>query len=433
MRLASPAALTAALVVLVPAGAHGQFTQYTQPGGSSVGDAGVSQGQLDQAIDQAHWQLGPVRMQPWIGLRNLAWNANPTGASEAENPEGDISATAGAGLQAYLPTGPAVVWSAHALPEYVWFADDETRRRLNGRYGAGVFGFFNRLTLQGTVTRTEALEILSAEAPEQANARRDAVAVGGEVELGFSTSVFAGASTARVENQLNPEERETGPPLHLLDRDEERLRAGVRYHPRERWSFAVGMEWTETDLASEERDLSSSGEAPTVEVTYRGSKFSLSTQAAFYTLEPEGDSVFPETETTTYGAELAVEGNRLSPVLYGRRALSLAISEGYSHFETEVVGLRTGVRVGYRTRLEVFAETGQSDFTVLEPEVPGREDDVFSFGGRFGLRLGPSLNLEVGGYRTEFDSNLPGEDRTVTVFSTGLNLSFGIEEGIGWP
>jgi hypothetical protein len=433
MRLASPAAFMAALIVLVPTGAQGQFSQYTQPGTSSVGDAGVSQEQLDQAIDQAPWQLGPIRVQPWIGLRDLAWNANPTGASEAEDPEGDLSATAGAGLRAYLPTGPAVVWSAHALPAYVWFADDDSRRRLNGRYGAGLFGFFNRLTLQATATRTEALQILSVEAPEQANGRRDEVAVAGEVELGFSTSVFAGASTARTENLLNEEERETGPPLDLLNRDEERLRAGVRYRPRERWSFAVGMAWTETDILSEERDLSSTGEAPTVEVIYTGPKFFLSTQAAFHSLEPEGDSAFPETEATTYAAELGVEGNRMTPSLYGRRTLSLAISEGYSHLETEVVGLRTDLRLGHRTAVGLFAETGWSDFTAIDPAVPPREDDLLSFGGELGFDLGRSFNVRVGGYRTEFNSNLPGEDRTVTVFSTGLNLALGIEEGIGWP
>lgn len=433
MRLASPAALTAALVMLAPAGARGQFAQYTQPGSATGGGGAVSQEQLDKALEEALWQLGPIRLAPWIGLRDLAWNANPAGAAEEADPEGDLSATAGAGLRAYLPTGPSVVWSAHALPEYVWFADDDARRRVNGRYGAGVFAFFNRLTLQATATRVEALEILSAEVPEQANARQDTVAVAGEVELGFSTSVFAGASSRRVENLLNQEERESGPPLDRLDRDEETLRAGLRYRPRERWSFAAGMEWTETDLPSGARNLSSSGEAPIVEVAYTGPKYFLTTQAAFRTLEPEGDSAFPETETTTYSAQLGLEGNRLSPVLYGRRTLSLAVSEGYSHFETQVVGLSAGLRLGHRTDLGAFWETGASDFTAIDPAVPAREDDLVSFGADLGLQVGRALQIHLGGYRTEFDSNLPGEDRTVTVFSTGVSLGLFGGDGIGWP
>lgn len=433
MRLASPAALTAALVMLAPAGARGQFAQYTQPGSSSVGGEAVSREQLDQALADALWQLGPVRLAPWIGVRDLAWHSNPAGATEEAETDGDLSATAGAGLRAYLPTGPSVVWSAHTLPEYAWFADDDARRRVNGRYGAGVFAFFNRLTLEATATRIEALEILSAEAPEQANGRQDSVAVAGEVELGFSTSVFAGASSRKVENLLNREERETGPPLDLLDRREETLRAGLRYRPRERWSFAAGMEWTETELPSGGRNLSSTGEAPIVEVAYTGPKFFLSTQAAFRTLEPEGDSAFPETETTTYSAQLGLEGNRLSPVLYGRRTLALAVSEGYSHFETQVVGLSARLRLGHRTELAAFGETGASDFTVLDPTVPAREDDLVSFGADLGVQVGRAFLLRLGGYRTEFDSNLPGEDRTVTVFSTGVSLGLFGEDGIGWP
>lgn len=433
MRLASTAALAAALTLLAPAGARGQFAQYTQPGTVSAGEAGTSREGLDRALEEALWRWGPVRVDPWIGLRDLAWRSNPTAATEDQGPEGDLSATAGAGLRAYLPTGPSVVWSAHALPEYAWFADDESRRRLNGRYGAGVFTFFNRLTFQATATRTEALEILSVEVPEEATSRRDALALAGEVHLGFSTSVFAGASTATIENLLNEEERETGPAFQRLDRDEDRLRAGLRYRPRERWSFGAGMEWTETRLPGDGRDLSNTGEAPVVEVTYTGPKFSLSTQAAFRTLEPEGDSDFPETETTTYGAELGIDGNRLSPVLYARRTLSLAISEGYSHFETEVVGLSTDLRLGHRTGLRAFGETGRSDFTALDPGVPPREDDHLSYGIELGLRFGRGLNLTVGGHRSEFDSNLPGEDRTLTVITTGIDLSLLGAEEIGWP
>lgn len=433
MRLASTAALAAALTLLVPAGARGQFAQYTQPGTTSGGGGPTSQEGLDRALEEALWRFGPVRVDPWIGLRNLSWNSNPTATTEDQGPEGDLSATAGAGLRAYLPTGPSVVWSAHALPEYAWFADDSSRRRLNGRYGAGVFAFFNRLTLEATATRSEALEILSVEVPEQASSRRDALAVAGEVELGFSTSVFARASTARIENLLNREERESGPPFQRLDRDEERLRAGLRYRPRERWSFGAGVEWTETRLPGDGRDLSTRGEAPVLEVTYTGPKFSLSTDAAFHTLEPEGDSEFPETETATYRAELAVDGNRLSPALYARRTLSLAVSEGFSHFETEVVGLSTPVRLGHRTGFRVFVEAGRSDFTALDPGVPPREDDLIAYGIEIQRELGRGLNVRVGGHRSEFDSNLPGEDRTLTVITTGIDWSLLGGEGIGWP
>lgn len=432
MRLARTTALAAALAAVAPTWAEGQFSQYTQPGTSSPAGAATTKEGMDDALDQARWQAGPLRIAPWIGLRNLSWNDNPAAAPEGQEAEGDLSATAGAGLTAYLPTGPDVYWTAHALPEYVWYADQTDRRRLNGRYGAAVFGFFNRLTLEATARRVEALGVISSEAPEQANSREDRLGVGTEVELGFSTSVFARVETGRVRNLLNQEERESGPPLQLLDRDEDRLRAGLRYRPRARWSLAAGMEWTETRVLSEERDLSSSGEAPLVQVTYRGPKFHASAEAVFRTLKPEGDSIFPETDATTFGLQLGVDGNRLSPTLYARRSLSLAISQGFSHFETEVAGLSAAFDLGHRTGLRAFVEGGRSDFTALSPEVPAREDDLTAFGGEVSFDAGRFLKLHLGGYRSDFDSNLPGQDRTLTVLTTGVSLGLTGEDLPGW-
>src|SRR5690606_978111 len=124
--------------------------------------------------------------------------------------DGDVTASAGAGLRSYLPVGSDVVVSAHALPEYSWWADREELRRLNGRYGAGAFGFFNRLTLQATAQRNEQLAIRSYEVPEQGNTRQDEIALAAEVGLGFSTSIFTEVGTRRVRYQLEEEERVSG-------------------------------------------------------------------------------------------------------------------------------------------------------------------------------------------------------------------------------
>jgi hypothetical protein len=431
----STAALAAAIQLILPVVALGQFTEYTQPGTASTGREVVERETLDEAIEEARWQLGPVRVEPWAGIRDVSWNDNPGGGTEGSEGDGDVSAAAGAGIRSYLPVGPDVVVSAHALPEYSWWGDQEDRRRVNGRYGAGVFGFFNRLTLQATARRTEQLAILSYEVPEQGNTRTDDFAFATEVELGFSTSVFTEVGRTRIRNLLEEEERtDGGAPFQLLDRDEDRLRAGVRYRPRERWSFAVGMEWTEADFTNAERDLSSSGEAPLVEVLYQGPRFFASARAEHRSLEPLTESSsFPESETTTYGLQLGLEGNRISPVAYARRSLGLAITPGYSFLTTDVVGLATTVSIGRRTEVRVFGETGTTDFERISGEVPAREDDLTAFGGEIGFRIGRSLSFRLGGYRADFDSALPGLDRSVTRFGTGLTLGLGGEEAAGWP
>jgi hypothetical protein len=430
----STAALAAALHLILPVVALGQFTEYTQPGTTSTQNETVEEETLEQAIEDARWHLGPVRVEPWAGIRDVTWNDNPGGDTEGAEGDGDVSASAGAGFRSYLPVGPDVVISAHALPEYSWWGDQEERRRVNGRYGAGVFGFFNRLTLQATARRTEELAILSYEVPEQGNTGSDDFSFATEVELGFSTSVFAGVGQTRIRNLLEEEERADGTPFQLLDRDEDRVRAGIRYRPRERWSFAVGMEWTEADFANDERDLSSSGEAPLAEVRYRGPRGFASVQVARRSFEPLTESSsFPESETTTYGLQLGLEGNRVSPALYARRSLGLAITPGYSFLTNDIVGLAATFRVGRRTDFRVFGETGTSDFERLDPEVPEREDDLTAFGAEIGFRIGRSLSFRLGGYRAEFDSSLPGFDRSLTRFGTGLTLGLGGEDATGWP
>src|SRR5690242_10402067 len=59
--------------------------------------------QLTKAADAARWNLGPLRVAPWLGLRDVTYvrEQSPTGGSA----RGDLTATAGAGLKVYLPLG----------------------------------------------------------------------------------------------------------------------------------------------------------------------------------------------------------------------------------------------------------------------------------------------------------------------------------------
>lgn len=435
------------MLAAVPQAAWGQFAQYTQPGTVERGGPEATRDQFETALEESRWRLGPVRLQPWIGVRDLSWSANPLGASEgSESEEGDLSASLGAGLRAYLPTGHSLFWTAHALPEYVWWADQEGRDRVNGRFGAGAFAFFNRVKLELSGRRQEDLGVVSAELPQEVNHRRDTYTFALETRLGFSTSVFGQLTETRQRHLLEEGERTAGAPLQALDRDEQALRAGVRYSPRERWTLGAGMEWTETESVSDARDLSSTGTAPFLEVLYSGPKFWSSASLELRTVEPEPGSTLRETETETYSVQVGVDGNRLSPTVYARGTLNLSVDEAFSHFSHEVVGASLGVPLGRRMSLRVFGETGESEFTAGAPPGPDlgdpgdpvdRLDDVTSFGGEVTFNVFRGLSLSLGGYRTTFDSNVPGEDRTVEVFTTGVDLriggwSWGEGGGGGW-
>lgn len=436
MHLARNIAFAGAVFVTLAAAPRvgwAQFAQYTQPGTVDRGGPEATRDQFEAALEESRWRLGAVRLQPWIGVRNLRWSANPLGATEgSESEEGDLSASLGAGVRAYLPTGHSVFWTAHVLPEYVWWADQEDRNRVNGRFGAGGFAFFNRVRLELSGRRQEDLEVVSAELPQEVNNRRDTYTFAAETRLGFSTSVFGQITETRRRHLLEEGERVAGAPLQALDRNEQTLRAGVRYSPRERWTLGAGMEWTESESTGADRDLSSTGSAPFLEVLYSGPKFWSSASVELRTVEPEPGSALRETETETYSVQLGLEGNRLSPAIYARRSLNLSVDEDFSHFTHDVVGASLGVPLGRRTAIRAFGEIGENEFTgasPVDPDLVDRQDDVTSFGGELTFDVGRGLSLSVGGYRTTFDSNVPGEDRTLEVFRTGIDLRLG---GWGW-
>ncbi|MGD2116537.1 MAG: hypothetical protein PVG07_15900 [Acidobacteriota bacterium] len=413
------------LAWLAAGSVQGQFAQYTQPGSGAEAPAAVDEETLDQAIENARWNAGPLYVEPWVGLRRVTWNTNPFGRTEDREIEGDLTATVAAGLQAYLPTGPDVVWTVHAVPEYTWWADQDERRRLNGRYGVSGYGFFNRLTLEAGATRSDEQGIVSYEIPVEVSTRRDRGRGSVSLELGAAIALFAEGSVTRSRNEIDEEDRLLGAGLGRLDNTERRARAGIRYEPRDRWRFGVGVERTETELEQDARNLSNSGEAPLLEIVYTGARTTFTATAAFRSLDADEGSDFQSTETTTYSLRGELRGNRIQPALYANRSLGLALDENQSHFERDLAGLALGVPIGRRTRLQVFGELGRLDFEPIADGTPDREDDVTGYGIGFTMTLGPRFQLRLGGSRTELDSNLPGLDREVTTIDAGITFTSG--------
>ena len=92
------------LVLFLLAGRAGAQFQYTEEKPSNRKAA------FDQTVQQARYQLGPVRLAPWATLHDVAYVR--TLFSTATPVPTDLTATAGAGFRAYLRNGPKVTWSA---------------------------------------------------------------------------------------------------------------------------------------------------------------------------------------------------------------------------------------------------------------------------------------------------------------------------------
>ncbi len=397
-----------------------QFQQYTTPGGFGTRPESRRE-QLEREMEEAPWRLGTLRIDPWIGLENLSYLDNAFGTARAE--QSDLTATVGAGLRVYQPFGSSVTVTGHLLPAYVWWADQSERRRLNSNLGGGFFVHTHRLGLELTADRSEALEVLTSEILQRVNARRDRIEARLSVRLVRSLWLFAEAAESRFRNLIGePDDPRLGP-FDRLDRDETVARGGLTLRIRDRLDVGVGVEDSTADFERRQRDLSNSGTAPFLRLTYLGNRLYLGASLVARSLEPEGPSLFVPYDQPTGSFQVGLNpGENLLLELYGGRNVVFALGQQFSYFEDDRVGLGLRLRPARPLTLRFFAEVGENDYTPLPGVAARRLDTVESAGVDLMVEIGRGAAFQVGVRRTEFDSDLPGFDRAVTALTTGFNI-----------
>ena len=122
--------------------------------------------------------------------------------------------------------------AAHILPEYVWWRDNNQLSDWHYRYGAGVFGFFNRMTLEVKGHATEQQGYVSAELERLEVSRTRGADALVDVDIAGPFAFFAQAGVDNFDHGLGDTEIAFNERLDVLDRDETFLRGGVKYNLR---------------------------------------------------------------------------------------------------------------------------------------------------------------------------------------------------------
>jgi hypothetical protein len=404
------------VLAAVPVAAGAQFEQYTPAGGPEPIVTDPKE-ELEQAVADARWRLGGLRVDPWFGVRNVGYVDQGIGDDQ-------LTGSAGVGLRAYLPNGPKVIWAAHVLPEYTWYEDSSDRSRVNGRYGVGFFGFFNRLTVQAQATLQEQLDVVSAAIQQRVNSRDESLNLVAELRLAASVNLFGSYSSSTVAYLLEEDERldPTIAPFDLLDREEQVARAGVRYRTRNDWLIGLGVEESDTQFDDPLLDRSNSGTSPYLELSIPTRSLLVSLDLVQRDLEPDPGSTFVPYDDLTGSLALTFGSrrSRLSPTLYARRELVYTL-DASSYLVDERFGVRTGFPIGRRLALRLFAETGTHDYA-LAGFGPARSDDVTAFGADIDVPLGRQARFNVGYSTEDFESSPPGFDRTVDIVRAGVTF-----------
>ncbi len=407
--------------------ADAQFTQYLAPG-TFEDDFESMEQILEAAVLDSRWRVGPLHLDPWISLREVSYDDNV--GNRPRDPIADLLVKVGAGLRGYAPIGSDLVFAVHALPEYVWWRDSAERRRIDGRYGVGVFGGTGPLNLEVSAQRIEDARFFSREFEDRVNTEEDVLIASFEVDVGRGFSLFARGGFHRYRFLQEDGASASFPDVFALDRDETVGRAGVRFRPLANLMIGVGLETSQVRFASREPGPANSGTAPVLELDYHRGRMTLTSDLAWRSLTADDGGDFPDYDEVSgnFRAAWQVAGPVQLEVL-GTRNLVYSLLDNYAYFTDQSLAAGVGLSVGSRVGIRVRLEQGDNDYAALTSGVSDRIDDFSGVHGEFQIDLGPLL-LVVSGSETEYDSSLDEFDRTVTTISTGL--VFGARKQSPW-
>ncbi len=408
------------MLAAIAAPAAAQFAEYTAVGSLAARQVSTRD-QVEAAMDEARWHLGPLRLAPWIGLRDVTYVNNVF--DTATDTTSDVTATAGAGLHGYVPIGPKLTLGAYALPEYVWWRRLANRRVWNGRYGVGLFGYFNRLTVEAKASDSRQQQYASSEVEQPVNLRQQEGKLDVEVKLLERLAVFATASEDRFRYRRQ-DLAGSALDLLLLDRDERHAGGGLRYRWSESVMVGVGVEHVGVDFVRAERDRSAAGDAPVFEAALDGKRLRLDANIMFPTLRPQSGSQFVRFSGTTGRVQLGFKPvGRLEWQLYGGRNLAFSVSTDSPYFIDERAGLAVQSPLGWRATGQAFYERGRDVYSGLVAEAGTiRRTDLRAFGGGADLAIGRHTWLSLQASRTDYSSAGPFGDRSITRVQTGLRF-----------
>ncbi|MEM8931767.1 MAG: hypothetical protein AAGE94_11375 [Acidobacteriota bacterium] len=387
--------------------------QYISPGPTADGRLSITgipaESELDRQIEDARWQLGPLHVDPWLGVKDVSVVSDQTDGGD----DTDLTATVGAGLRAYA--GNEVVWAAHVLPEYVWWEDADDKGGLAGRLGTGVFGYLNRVRFELSWRQVEAQQYFNAELPLLTLLETRTTRAAIEVEVVRGGFVFAYGEREDVAGDADDSLTFT-----TLDRSQERLVAGLGLRGRDGFEVGVAIEDRSVDFERTARSLSSDGDTVRLFVRLHRERIRAWLDIGRQETEPTVDSRLRPFEETVGDVAVDWRASRSVEVrAFGRRDVDYAVAADVSHIVSERFGFGVRLRPG-RSVIGLLAATGDD---VYEPLLGGRRiDDVEELQASFQMPVGDVLRLGLRWSRIDYDSNQPAFDRDVTAYGLSLEL-----------
>jgi len=373
--------------------------------------------EVDADMQAARFHLGPVRIIPTIAVRNAGYDNNVFGTTE--NPVSDWSFAIRGGFRFIVPFGSKIYLRASALPEYTWYDKLEDRRGWGGLYEASLYGFFNRMTTQLRAFDLETFQQYSSEVPTKVLTRSQDGSAGFEIEILKRLAFFAKAEGMRI--RYSTEGRLPGQPVQANDRTDTSVRGGPRYYLSPDWSISAAVEQTWSDFVYLPGTRDNQSRAYLLGVQYTRPRLYFNLSGGYRTGDPRDLSLFPSYSTGTGSFFASFFALRwLEFQAYGHRNVQYSLTAGNPYYFENRIGGQINLEVLGRVLLRGYGETGPNQYPVGQVEngtVVHRRDQITLFGGGASMIVFPPVVLTGLVTRTEYGSNTPGNDRTITRFT----------------
>lgn len=408
MRRGFRGSVASLLLACAASAGFGQSGEYNAPGSLGI-DPGNERERLTQAIEEAPWRLGRLRIDPWLSLREIAW-------IEPADQDGDLTVSVGAGLHGYLPIGARAAFAAQILPQYIWWQDRADDRRFGGSYGLGFFYFTERAGIELSAKKSDLDDFVTDEVDRRAAVDSVNYRLRVEVPVGSRLGFFvnAGLLDREVTDTFGGEGD-----LADLSADVERYEGGLVWGVGSRLRLRAGAGKSETKFDPSVRDRSNEGDYWTVGANWGRAKTNLSFTYRQNDLRGQTGSEFTEFRRATWQGRIGWKPRaKLGMAFYGARDLGYSVESDEDTFLDERLGVRLELPMPRRLSANVFYEEGTRSY-----ETSLREDDLTSWGGLVALPIRGRLRLNLGGRWTETD----GELGTKQVAEYRFGLIFGAD------
>jgi len=425
----------ALLTLLLCGAARTSFAQAT----SDVVPTGRTE-PIDRAIradlEQNRYHLGPIRLFPFVEIGNAGYNNNIFGTTDHK--VADETADLSAGARILVPIGSKLFLRGTAAPTYIWYREHAEGRTFGGTYEAELALLFNHLRLDGYGRDSRSSSLLNLESLRTVLARTQVGHATAEVDVAGPVSLFGEAEKARYRFDANPRPEVFLEDPGVLNRNEERVRAGFRLHRGEELSFSLAAENVRTTFSDPAQGGDNRSRALLLGVRLDRSRFYVDVSAGYRDAEPIRGSRFREFRTAT-GSYFVSWTPRSSVELFvdGYRGAQYSLTVENPYYLATSNGGGVNLRFGPRVTLRAFGNYDENRYPVpvAAPEFQGRRlDKVVTYGGGFQWLLGRRLTVGVIGTEYHYDSNVPGAAgnvfRVTSVLSFQLSPIVSIKGGL---